>query len=150
MTTKLWTELWSGSEKFRFELWFRTELWQPYQEILSSENTPTLCYSIPAFQSFINLWTTLVNENPEWEDIIQPGLFKLEDYVEKLNQAHILAMGEINLIRSNFFNVKIINDINTAIDPGNKLSFYRDDNESDKKFESSRKIFLKAVCLFYL
>ena len=29
-TTKPWTELWSSSEKFRFELWFRTELWHPY------------------------------------------------------------------------------------------------------------------------
>ena len=27
---ELWTELRSGSEKFRFELWFRTELRQPY------------------------------------------------------------------------------------------------------------------------
>ena len=27
---KPWTEPWSGSEKFRFEIWFRTELWHPY------------------------------------------------------------------------------------------------------------------------
>jgi len=29
-TTEPWTELRSGSEKFRFELWFRTELRHPY------------------------------------------------------------------------------------------------------------------------
>ena len=61
---------------------------------MSAENTPTLCYSIPAFESFINIWTKLVEENPEWSDIIQPGLDKLEDYKGKLNDAHILAMGE--------------------------------------------------------
>ena len=29
-TTEPWTELRSGSEKFKFELWFRTELRHPY------------------------------------------------------------------------------------------------------------------------
>jgi hypothetical protein len=29
-TIEPWTELWSGSEKFRFELWFRTGLRHPY------------------------------------------------------------------------------------------------------------------------
>ena len=65
---------------------------------MSGENTPTLCYSIPAFESFINLWTKLAKENPEWSNIIQPGLDKLEDYKGKLNDAHILAMGEIYFI----------------------------------------------------
>ena len=69
-----------------------------FQEILSAENTPTLCYSIPAFESFINIWTKLVEERPEWSDIIQPGLDKLEDYKSKLNDAHIIAMGEIYFI----------------------------------------------------
>jgi hypothetical protein len=27
-----WTELWSGSEKFRFELWFGTGLRHPYHQ----------------------------------------------------------------------------------------------------------------------
>jgi hypothetical protein len=65
---------------------------------LSGENTPTLCYSIPAFESFTNLWMKQVEENPEWEDIIQPGLDKLEEYMGRLNDAHILAMGEFYFI----------------------------------------------------
>ncbi|KAF8814041.1 hypothetical protein BYT27DRAFT_7083097, partial [Phlegmacium glaucopus] len=71
-----------------------------FQEILSGENTPTLCYSIPAFQSFIDLWTQLKEDVPEWEEIIEPGLVKLEEYVERLNDVHVLAMGKIqfNLI----------------------------------------------------
>jgi hypothetical protein len=46
-TTKPWTELRTGSEKFRFELWFRTELWHPYQE---GVNAVCICTRIPAIQ----------------------------------------------------------------------------------------------------
>lgn len=66
--------------------------------MLSGENTPTLCYSIPAFTSFINIWHNLVVDNPAWMDIIEPGLDKLEDYQERVNDVYDLAMGEINLI----------------------------------------------------
>jgi hypothetical protein len=69
---------------------------------LSGENTPTLCYSIPAFEAFINRWTIQIEENPEWANIIQPGLDKLEEYVGRLNDAHILAMGEIYFILFHF------------------------------------------------
>jgi hypothetical protein len=65
---------------------------------LSAENTPTLCYSIPAFESFINIWTKHAKERPDWSDIIQPGIDKLEEYMDRLNDAHILAMGEIYFI----------------------------------------------------
>ena len=73
---------------------------------MSAENTPTLCYSIPAFNSFINIWTKQ-QERPEWSDIIQPGIDKLEEYVDKLNDAHILAMGEIYFIYF-IFNIELI------------------------------------------
>jgi hypothetical protein len=36
----------------------------------------------------------------------------------------------------------------TALDPQNKLFFYRD--RSDEEYETARKIFLKAVCCKYL
>lgn len=42
----------------------------------------------------MNVWTKLIEDNPGWEDIIQPGLDKLEEYREKLSDVHILAMGE--------------------------------------------------------
>jgi len=67
---------------------------------LSGENTPTLCSSIPAFESFINIWTRLAEDRPEWEDIIQPGIYKLEEYMDKLNDAHVLAMGKVYFILS--------------------------------------------------
>ena len=37
-------------------------------------------------------------ETPGWDHIIQPGLNKLEDYMDKLNDVHVLAMGEIYLL----------------------------------------------------
>ena len=77
-----------------------------FQEILSAKNTPTLCYSIPAFNSFINIWNKQ-KENPEWSDIIQPGIDKLEEYTDKLNDTHIVAMGEIYFIYI-IFNIELM------------------------------------------
>ena len=51
--------------------------------------------SIPAFASFINVWTKLAEDRPEWQQIIQPGLEKLEEYRDRLSDVHIIAMGEI-------------------------------------------------------
>ena len=69
-----------------------------FQDILGAETSPTLCYSIPAFAAFIKLWTDLAEEKPEWTDIIQPGLDKLEDYQDQLSDVHILAMGKLLFI----------------------------------------------------
>jgi hypothetical protein len=35
-----------------------------------------------------------MEEQPEWVDIIQPGVDKLKEYMDKLNDVHVLAMGE--------------------------------------------------------
>ena len=64
---------------------------------MSFESTPTLCYATPAFAKFIEVWSRLLEDKPEWMDIIQPGLDKLEDYQEKVTDAYDLAMGEIKL-----------------------------------------------------
>lgn len=73
---------------------------------MSTETTPTLCHSIPAFESFINRWEGLLEDRPQWYNIVQPGLDKLEDYQEKLNQVHVLAMGEIK--SDLFFTIELI------------------------------------------
>ena len=66
-----------------------------FQDILGAEKTPTLCYSIPAFASFIRLWKEMAAEKLEWKDIIQPGLDKLKDYQDRLadTPAYVVAMG---------------------------------------------------------
>lgn len=107
---------------------------------MASETTPTLCYSLPAFNAFIQLWTDLIEENPDWETFIKAGLDKLVDYQEEFPKtpAYVVAMGKIALlfVILNYFNIL------TAIDPGNKLTFYRGDPE---EFDGAKKIFLKAV-----
>ncbi|KIK03726.1 hypothetical protein K443DRAFT_94647 [Laccaria amethystina LaAM-08-1] len=68
-----------------------------FQDILGAETTPTLCYSIPAYSALINRWTLLKEDNPQWADLIQPGLDKLEDYQDRLadTPAYVLAMGKL-------------------------------------------------------
>ena len=66
-----------------------------FQEVLGAEKIPTLCYSIPAFASFIDMWEMLVQKHPEWQKYIQPGLDKLEDYKNAVEDtpAYVVAMG---------------------------------------------------------
>ena len=62
---------------------------------MSGENTPTLCYATPYFAKFIEIWSQLIEDKPEWTDIIHPGIDKLEDYQEKATDTYDLAMGEV-------------------------------------------------------
>ena len=66
-----------------------------FQDILGAEATLTLCYTIYAFSAFTQRWEELLEENPEWENFIRPGLNKLEGYTRHLDDipAYVLAMG---------------------------------------------------------
>ena len=68
-----------------------------FQDILGTEATPTICYSVPAYSAFINRWTQLKEDNPQWANIIQPGLDKLKDYQDHLadTPAYVVAMGKL-------------------------------------------------------
>ena len=68
-----------------------------FQDILGAEATPTLCYTIFAFSSFIARWEELQQSNPNWAGVIQSGLNKLEDYAEDLANvpAYTVAMGNL-------------------------------------------------------
>ncbi|KAF8235398.1 hypothetical protein L208DRAFT_1257325, partial [Tricholoma matsutake] len=68
-----------------------------FQDILGAETTPTLCYAIPAYLAFIDLWKKQIADHYEWEQIIQPGIDKLEDYQDWLIDAptYVVAMGKI-------------------------------------------------------
>ena len=70
-----------------------------FQDLLSFETTPTLCYSVPAFESLIQRWEELQENNAtpvQFYDIIQKGLEKLEDYRGYTIDVpvYILAMGK--------------------------------------------------------
>ncbi|KAK2462579.1 hypothetical protein APHAL10511_005402 [Amanita phalloides] len=100
------------------------EIPHAFQDILGTESTPTLPYTLPAFAAFIQRWTDLVYNNPDWDNVIQPGLDKLETYERELikTPAYVLAM---------------------AIDPRNKLSYYSKLPAS--KYDVAKQIFLKAL-----
>ncbi len=70
---------------------------------MGAETTPTLCYSIPAYSAFINLWENLRDDHFEWEHIIQPGLDKIEEYQARLvdTPAYVVAMGETSIFLVN-------------------------------------------------
>ena len=42
-------------------------------------------------------WNQLKDKNPDWASIIDPGLEKLQEYVDEIPKvpAYVLAMGEI-------------------------------------------------------
>ena len=56
------------------------------------------CFTL-SHSSLCNMyqWTLLMEDHPEWTDLIQPGLDKLEDYQERLvdTRAYLVAMGKI-------------------------------------------------------
>jgi hypothetical protein len=68
-----------------------------FQDILGAETTPTLCYAILGFSAFIEKWNQLKDENADWAPIIDPGLEKLQEYVDEIPKvpAYVLAMGEL-------------------------------------------------------
>ena len=65
-----------------------------FQQRLSFEKTPTLSYTLPSFHAVIRRWKQLQRERPETVSIIQPGLDKLDDYVNRILDipAYTLAM----------------------------------------------------------
>ena len=67
-----------------------------FQQILSYEKTPTLCYAVVAFESLRIALKDLQEREPNAEFIIGAGLEKLEDYHQHAlaTPAYILSAGE--------------------------------------------------------
>lgn len=86
------------------------------------------------------MWENLRDENWEWQGIIQPGLDKIEEYQARLvdTPAYVLAMGETSIFQ---WIANLI--LYIAIDPKNKLSFYRE--QSQEKYDIAKAMFIDAV-----
>jgi len=99
-----------------------------------------LCYSVPPYSEFINMWENLRDENWESECIIQPGLDKIEEYQAHLmdTPAYVLATGETSIFQwiSNLV-------LYIAIDPKNKLSFYHE--KSQEKHDIAKAMLIEAL-----
>ena len=68
-----------------------------FQQRLSAEKTPTLCYALPSFEGLKSKWEEYQEDHPETAHIVQPGLDKLADYHTRagLVLAYVLAMGTL-------------------------------------------------------
>ena len=82
----------------KYLLTSKTKIPHAFQDILGTEKTPSLPYTIRAFYAFIQRWKEFAKSNPKWEGIIRPGLEKTEVYEEELEKTpvYILAMGKLN------------------------------------------------------
>ena len=67
-----------------------------FQQILSYEKTPTLCYAVVAFEGLRIALKDLQEREPNAEFIIEAGLEKLEDYHQHALAipAYTLSAGE--------------------------------------------------------
>jgi hypothetical protein len=66
------------------------------QELLSSEQAPTLSLAIPVYKLIISKWKSLQISIPELSPAIQAGIDKLQEYLSIVRQTKIygLAMGK--------------------------------------------------------
>lgn len=73
------------------------------QTHLSKERTPTLCYSIPEFEKFIDLWEKMAKKMPRLKPFIEIGLDKAYEYYDKMDRtnAYLVAMGMVNILSRN-------------------------------------------------
>ena len=71
-----------------------------FQQWLSYEKTPTLCHAIPAFEAMLNIWGRYQQSHPETADIVENGLDKLRDYIDRLDNvpAYTIAMGNLSVM----------------------------------------------------
>ncbi|ESK87613.1 hat family dimerization domain-containing protein [Moniliophthora roreri MCA 2997] len=65
-----------------------------FQHFLSTDGTPCLAYTIPAFHAVINRWIRLQEEYSDFVDIIQQGINKLKKYLDRIIKvpAYFLSM----------------------------------------------------------
>lgn len=71
-----------------------TKVPNAFQQLLSSEKTPTLGLALLAFKSLIDLWKKLLRKYPDMYQAIEDGIEKLEGYTDQANSvpAYTVAM----------------------------------------------------------
>ncbi|KAF5367905.1 hypothetical protein D9757_011237 [Collybiopsis confluens] len=93
-----------------------------FQQRLSAQKTPTLCWALPSFAAMVEEYKSQMQRFPYLTDVIQAGIDKLNNYYQRLYNipAYILAM---------------------VLNPEAKLSFYNDAYDRDH----AKSIFIDAV-----
>ena len=68
---------------------------------MSGEKFPTLCSVLLAFSAIQRRWEELQEKLPQYSLIIQSGIDKLDNYIEKINavSAYIVAVSELGFLK---------------------------------------------------
>jgi hypothetical protein len=61
------------------------------QELLSSDKTPTLAFSLPVYDRIIDRWEFKKQQYPLLLPSIQVGIAKLKEYIAKTHESRIYA-----------------------------------------------------------
>ena len=61
------------------------------QELLSTDRTPTLAFSLPVYDRIITQWEAKQQQYPLLSPSIQVGIAKLNDYIAKTQESGIYA-----------------------------------------------------------
>ena len=61
------------------------------QELLSTDRTPTLAFSLPVYDRIIRQWELKQRQFPLLSHSIQVGISKLKEYIAKTHESRIYA-----------------------------------------------------------
>jgi hypothetical protein len=113
-----------------------------FQDILGSEATPTLCYTIEAFSMFIQRWEELAASYDQWETLIRPGLDKLDTYSMDLDRVPVYTLAMGNVLFFLHKTIILFSHHFIALDPLVKLGAYVSDRE---RYRDARQLLINAV-----
>ena len=115
-----------------------------FQQALSYEKTPTLCYTVPAFETFMASLMDLQTSELGAEFIIKAGIDKLEQYHRQAlrTPAYLVSVGEWSSYEANTF----LYDLLTVLNPYTKLEWFYENHSADFAAQVKIKLF-EAVCV---
>jgi hypothetical protein len=112
-----------------------------FQQRLSSDTTPILCDTIPAFEAMKSVWNKQKAEMPNVAHIIDAGLKKLEEYRERANlvPTYVGAMSTCYVLSlMSFPNIYLL-----VVNPALKLQWYQ--KHCPNKLPAVKDLFLQEV-----
>ena len=109
---------------------------------MSEEKFPTLCSVLLAFSVIQRRWEKLQEKLPQYSLIIQSGIDKLDNYIEKINAvpAYIVAMSKFDF----FWDFVYISIYFSVLDPNHKLEWFSESDDSNDA-EWAKSIFIHEV-----
>jgi hypothetical protein len=114
-----------------------------FQQRLSSDTTPTLCDTIPAFEAMKSIWNKQKVDMPNVAHVIDTGLKKLDEYRERadLVPTYVGAMSTCYVLRNSvsFLDMHLL-----VVNPTVKLQWFQ--KHCPDKLPAVKDLFLQEVC----